>query len=66
MITGYKAIDKKTKRVFDYVGCVFPEGILVSEESYLFDHGSIYQVHLSGMEDDEYWEKNYPGKKNRQ
>ena len=53
MITGYKAIDNETSKVYDYVGCAFPEGILATDENFLFNHDSIYQIHLSGMENDE-------------
>ncbi len=53
MIVGYKAVDENSKKVYDYVGCAFPEGLLASENDWLFDHDKIYKIHLSGMEDDE-------------
>jgi len=52
MITGYLAsIDANT--VFDYSGCLFPEGFLSSKQVCLFNHNQIDKLYFTGYEDDE-------------
>ena len=49
MITGYcSMLQTDQTKVYDYIGCLFPEGNLVGEEVALFDHEQIAAVsHLS-------------------
>lgn len=54
MITGYCSIDNiNTEKVYDYTGCLFPEGILNSNELRLFDDSQIDSVEFRGFEDQE-------------
>ena len=52
MITGYKSKNADADKVFDYNGCVFPEGLM--ENIYcLFDASQIEDVLYMGLENDE-------------
>ena len=42
--------EKKTKKVFDYAACLWPEGMLDSSHFYLFNHEDVdilYHIALS-------------------
>lgn len=54
MISGFCAIkDKNTNKVWDYSGCLFPEGFFDSSIIFLFDHDQIEKVYHLGFMDDE-------------
>ena len=54
MITGFCSIDNdNTEKVYDYTGCLYPEGILNSNELRLFDNSQIDKVFYRGFEDEE-------------
>ncbi len=54
MITGFCSIDNdNTSKVYDYTGCIYPEGIINSNEIRLFDDNQIDKVYFRGFEDDE-------------
>ena len=54
MITGFCMMDKgNTDKVFDYCGCLYPEGMLSSDQTALFDHEQIAKVYHVGYSDDE-------------
>lgn len=54
MITGFcsMAEDDRTK-VYDYTGCIYPEGYLNSNQICLFDHEQIEEIFFIGYEDEE-------------
>ena len=54
MITGFciKSPDSGEK-VFDYIGCLYPEGIISSDQNLLFDHNQISQIFFKGYMSDE-------------
>ncbi len=55
MITGYcSAVPEDPNRVYDYVGCLFPEGNLAGEDVALFDHDQIGTISYMGLVDDEF------------
>lgn len=61
MITGYVAVGKETgDRVYDYIGCLYPEGVISSDKNLLFDHNQIEKVYYMGYSDDE--QKNFSEK----
>lgn len=67
MIAGFCAIqpEDENKKVWDYSGCIYPEGFLTSNQTCLFDHDQIDQIYhlgLSGDEDNE--EKEFKEKLN--
>ncbi len=54
MITGFCSIDNNdTNKVYDYTGCLYPEGIINSNEMRLFNDDEIDKVYFRGFEDQE-------------
>ena len=55
MIIGYCPATKieDIETTYDYSGCYFPEGVLNSEESMLFNHEQIDKVFYYGLIDEE-------------
>ena len=54
MITGFCAMAQaNTEKMWDYSGCIYPEGILTSQQTCLFDHSQIEKIYHLGLEDDE-------------
>lgn len=54
MITGYCPVAAEMPdKTFDYRGCPYPEGIIISEGAALFDHDQIDEVVHKGFENDE-------------
>lgn len=39
--------------IYDYAGCLFPEGVLDPEKSLIFNHNQIEQVFHMGLQDEE-------------
>lgn len=63
MITGFYSISaNEPNKVFDYCGCLFPEGVISSEQNLLFDHKQIEKVCYIGFKNDE--EKEFKNKLN--
>ena len=58
MITGFCtiAIDDNAK-MYDYCGCLDPEGVVSSDKNLLFNHNQIAKIYALGYSDDE--EKNF-------
>ena len=54
MITGYavKSADSGDK-IWDYVGCLWPEGMISPDKNLLFDHNNIQLIFAVGYIDDE-------------
>lgn len=58
MITGFCSIaDEDKEKVYDYSGCLYPEGFISSNQTLLFDHAQIDKIYFLGLVDDE--EKNF-------
>ena len=58
MITGFCAISQDNQdKIYDYSGCLYPEGFISSNQTLLFDHEQIEKVYHMGLIDDE--EKNF-------
>lgn len=54
MITGFASVSPDTgDRIFDYSGCVFPEGFMSYNEVCVFDHNQIDKVFHKGLVDQE-------------
>ena len=54
MVTGfYSVAANDTKTVYDYCGCLFPEGVLSSEQNLLFNHNQIMKVCYMGYTSEE-------------
>ena len=44
---------KQREDMWDYSGCIYPEGLLSSDQILVFDHTQITEVFNVGYEDDE-------------
>ena len=54
MITAFCTVPEDSpEEVYDYCGCLFPEGVISSDEIYVFDHDQIQDILFIGYEDDE-------------
>ena len=54
MVTGFCSIaEEDTGKMYDYTGCVYPEGFLDFDQICLFDHSQIENVYHVGYVDDE-------------
>ena len=54
MITGFCSVAQENQdKIYDYSGCVYPEGYLSSNQVCLFDHDQIEKVYFEGFIDDE-------------
>ena len=56
MITGFLQMEqdeKGQKNIWDYSGCLYPEGMLTSEANYVFNHSQIEKVYFVGLVDEE-------------
>lgn len=53
MIYGRRQINAGTKKIYDYVGCLYPEGNIDPEHSYLFNHEDIDKLYFIGFQDTE-------------
>lgn len=54
MITGFCAIENGDKsKIWDYSGCVYPEGFLSSAQTCIFNHDQIEKIYHLGLADDE-------------
>ena len=63
MITGFLTTPNNDKeKIYDYSGCLYPEGVLTSEQTLVFNHEQIDKVHHLGLVDEE--EKQFKEKLN--
>lgn len=51
MICGFCPISEG--KTYDYVGCLYPEGVISSDKSLLFNHNQIEQIFFKGYVDEE-------------
>ncbi len=64
MITGFCSVAQENQeKIYDYSGCVYPEGYLSSNQVCLFDHDQIEKIFFLGFEDEE--EKAFKEKLNK-
>lgn len=54
MIIGYCAFDEAKKdKAYDYIGCLYPEGVISSKQMALFNHSQIQKIDFTGYSDEE-------------
>ena len=54
MIVGFCAASGNNKeKIYDYSGCLYPEGLLSSEQVALFNHEQIENIYHMGLIDEE-------------
>lgn len=56
MIYGVNQKENTTGKVWDYIGCLFPEGNIDAEHTYVFNHDQIDRIFYIGMQDEEQME----------
>ena len=53
MIVGLKQKQDHEEKIWDYSGCLYPEGILDPDRLFLFDHSQIQTLFFIGFQDGE-------------
>ena len=54
MINGYCSVgDEEQNTIYDYSGVLFPEGVLNSEQNFVFNHNQIVRIDYLGLSDEE-------------
>lgn len=54
MVTGFAVKSPQYgDRIFDYIGCLYPEGSISQDKNLLFDHKDIAQIFALGFSDEE-------------
>ncbi len=53
MITGFYVKSTEDDKVFDYAGCIYPEGVISSDQNLMFNHDDISDVYYMGYITDE-------------
>jgi hypothetical protein len=53
MIYGRKQLQADTGKLWDYVGCLYPEGNITAEYTYMFNHTDIKEVFFVGYKNEE-------------
>lgn len=54
MIIGFCGYDKNNEEdMHDYIGCIYPEGLVSSDVNLLFDHNQIDKIYHLGYRDNE-------------
>ena len=51
MVYGRKMKSRDDNKEYDYIGCLYPEGYLSSDDVILFDHNQIQLVYFIGFQD---------------
>lgn len=57
VITGFGCKNAEDNSIYDYCGCLYPEGMIVANKALLFNHDQIERVDYIGLIDEE--EKNF-------
>ncbi|MEW6573240.1 MAG: DUF4176 domain-containing protein [Bacillota bacterium] len=56
MVYGRLQLQIGTEKVWDYVGCYYPEGNIDPNSAFLFDHEQIERIFFIGFQDPEEFE----------
>ncbi len=54
MITGYCCKTKTSEQIYDYTGCLYPEGYISSDKMLVFNHQDIEKIDSFGYIDEEF------------
>ena len=57
MILGFCSRANDGDKIYDYSGCIYPEGVISSDQMLLFNHDQITRIYHVGYENDE--ERNF-------
>ena len=44
---------KAQKKIYEYGGCIYPEGLMASNQTCMFDHSQIEKIFFKGLVDEE-------------
>ena len=53
MVTGFCVALKENNKVFDYLGCLYPEGMIYPDKTFVFNHNDIEEILFFGYLDEE-------------
>ncbi len=53
MITGRIVSDEKNVDIYDYVGCIYPEGMTGGDSLFFFNRDALERVYFIGFQDEE-------------
>lgn len=53
VVIGYSVVEQGSKKLWDYLGCVYPIGVVGTDKNLLFQREQIEKVISVGYEDDE-------------
>lgn len=53
MICGRVVANAEENTIYDYTGCLYPEGIINSDDLYFFNHDAIEEIYFIGFQDRE-------------
>lgn len=53
MIIGRKILQGENEKLYDYLGCLYPEGDIGDNYKFIFNHKDIDAIIFKGYEDDE-------------
>ncbi len=54
MIYGILQLNAEDESEYDYLGCLYPEGYINSDHTYMFNHKDIQKVEFIGFVDSEF------------
>jgi len=54
MIIGVAQTNPANGKEYDYIACLYPEGFVGPQSTYLFNHEDIHNVDAEGFTDDEH------------
>lgn len=54
MVIGFCIVpENDPDKLYDYLGCVYPEGIMDADQNLMFNHDQIDKIYHMGLEDEE-------------
>ena len=54
MIIGFMAtVSKEDSTIYDYIGCLYPEGFISADNLLLFQHEQVEEIYNEAFEDEE-------------
>lgn len=53
VIIGYFIVEEDSAKIWDYLGCPYPIGVISSSQNLLFDHSDIEDIYFIGYQDEE-------------
>ena len=53
MVTGFGAVNTAEKKIYDYMGVLYPEGQITSDITLMFDHAQIVKIDHMGLDNEE-------------